>query len=125
MHMSEKIDKKDEYQIYSYNELGAYLLLDTLKTSKELDTFYYNILGNLLETDKNHELLNTLKEYFNHDESLKVTADYLFIHVNTLKYRMKKVEKITNQDLNTSEGKLNLNLALKIFDMKKFSNHLE
>lgn len=125
MLLSEKIDKKDEYQIYSYNELGAYLLLDTLKTSKELDTFYYNILGNLLETDKNHELLNTLKEYFNHDESLKVTADYLFIHVNTLKYRMKKVEKITNQDLNTSEGKLNLNLALKIFDMKKFSNHLE
>lgn len=117
------IKKKKTLNIYEYDELGVFLLLDKLKYTKEIDTLYTNIIGDLINQDKNFELLNTLQAYFDNDESLKITADILFIHVNTLKYRMKKIEKITKQKFSTSEGKFNLNLALKILKMKNFNEY--
>lgn len=123
--LGENIKKDKESNVFEYDELGVFLLLDKLKDTKEIDTLYINIIGNLIEQDQNYELLNTLKAYFENDESLKITADKLFIHVNTLKYRMKKVEKITKQKFSTSEGKFNLNLALKILKMKNFSDYSE
>lgn len=123
MLLGENIKKKKTLNIYEYDELGVFLLLDKLKYTKEIDTLYTNIIGDLINQDKNFELLNTLQAYFDNDESLKITADILFIHVNTLKYRMKKIEKITKQKFSTSEGKFNLNLALKILKMKNFNEH--
>lgn len=119
------IDRQVKNKIYKYDDLGVFTLLDILKTSSELNDFYDNTIGNLIKEDKNHELIETLKTYFYYDESLKITAEKLFIHVNTLKYRIKKIEKLTKQDLKTSEGKFNLNLILKILKMKKLDGYID
>ncbi|RNF39742.1 PucR family transcriptional regulator [Planococcus salinus] len=103
--------------IYYYDALGAYRLLDQLKEEKELKDFYSETVGRLIEQDTNHELIKTLKAYFFHDEVLKSTAEALFIHINTLKYRMKKIEEITACSLKSSEGKMNLFLGLKIHEL--------
>ncbi len=72
-----------------------------------------------MEYDKNHnsELLNTLTVILENDWNLKVSADVLFIHYNTMKYRYKKIASIINEDLNQSDVRLNLSLALKIYQM--------
>ena len=100
-----------------YDALGAYRLLDQLKEEKELKDFYGETVGKLIEQDSNHELIKTLKAYFFHDEVLKNTAEALFIHINTLKYRTKKIEEITGCSLRSSEGKMNLFLGLKIHEL--------
>ncbi|MTD30712.1 PucR family transcriptional regulator ligand-binding domain-containing protein [Planomicrobium sp. YIM 101495] len=103
--------------IYYYDELGAYRLLDQLKDNEELLDFYQETVGKLIQQDTNHELIKTLKALFFYDEVLKTTAEALFIHINTLKYRVKKIEDITQCDLKTSEGKMNLFLGLKIYEL--------
>lgn len=108
---------QDTEGIIYYDDLGAYRLLNPLKGQKELIDFYEETVGKLVEQDPNNELLKTLRTYFYYDEVMKVTADALYIHVNTLKYRMTKIESLTGCDLRSSEGKMNLFLGLKIHEL--------
>ncbi|WP_339226833.1 PucR family transcriptional regulator ligand-binding domain-containing protein [Oceanobacillus sp. FSL K6-2867] len=101
-------------EILYYDDLGSYRLLSKLKDDHELLAFYDETVGRLLPYDTRNELLNTLTSYFYNDEILKLTANDLFIHVNTLKYRIKRIEELTGHDLKKSEGKMNLYLGLKI-----------
>ena len=103
--------------IIHYDDLGAYRLLSQLKGKQVLDDFYEETIGKLIVEDTNNELLKTLKSYFYNNEVLKMTANDLYIHINTLKYRMKKIEDITKQNLKSSEGKMNLFLGLKIHEL--------
>jgi len=43
----------------------------------------------------------------------KTTSEILFIHVNTLRYRIKKVEEILRIDISKLENVVNLFIALK------------
>jgi len=106
---------KDIQPIIYYKKLGAYRLLEPLKDSQELADFYASSIGKLVAEDMKGELIYTLQNYFYEDEVLKVTAEKLFIHVNTLKYRMKRIEEITGLEFRKSEDKLNLFLGLKIY----------
>lgn len=101
-----------------YNDLGAYRLINQIKDSQELYEFYHETVGKLIEYDSKSELLTTLQCYFDNNEKPKVVADSLFIHVNTLKYRIKKIEEITGCDLRKSDGKLNLFMGLKIHNLR-------
>ena len=38
----------------------------------------------------------------------------MFIHVNTLKYRLKRIQEIAHLDLNSPEQRFNVHLAVKI-----------
>lgn len=105
--------------IISYHDLGVYSLLGQIEDFDEVTLFYEETVGKLIEYDASNELqlLSTLKCYFENDEKLKQTADKLYIHVNTLKYRMKRIEQITNYNLQKSDDKLILHLGLKIKDL--------
>ena len=115
LYLSDSI--KDAKGITYYDDLGLFRLINQLKDQEELFDFYQETIGQLVEQDKNHELLKTLKTYFYHDEVLKDTANNMYIHVNTLKYRIKKIEEITGFDMKRSEGKMNLYFGLKIYEL--------
>lgn len=105
--------------IISYRDLGVYSLLGQIDDPSELVLFYDETIGKLIKYDTTSELqlVKTLRCYFANDEKLKQTADNLYIHVNTLKYRMKRIEQITNYNLQKSNDKLMLHLGLKIKEM--------
>jgi sugar diacid utilization regulator len=88
---------------------------------QELQDFYQETLGNLEKYDKEQgsELLNSLEKYLLHRCELKTAADALFLHPNTLRYRLKKIEEILSLDLNEFDIKLNLMAAFKIKYLKK------
>lgn len=104
-------------QISSYDGLGVYRLIYSVKSDVELKSFFNETIKNLVVVDKSSELLQTLKVYFEHNEVLKDTSDALFIHVNTLKYRLNKIEELTGYSLKKSDEKLNLFIGLKIYDL--------
>ncbi len=108
---------KDSIQIIYYNELGAYRLLGPLIGKPQLNDFYEETIGKLVVQDPKGELVKTLRVYFVNNEALKTTASELFIHVNTLKYRMNRVEEITGFDLRKTEDKMNLYLGLKALEL--------
>lgn len=103
-----------------YNSLGAYRLLDSIYQDEKADNFILSYLGKLLEYESVNDvnLLASLKELIKNDWNMKETSKKLYIHYNTMKYRTRKIEEILEVDLNKSEVRFNLNLALKLLDIK-------
>jgi len=88
---------------------------------QELKEFYRETLG-LLETyDEEHgnELMASLEQYLLNQCNLKATANSLYLHPNTLRYRLKKIEEILQKHLDDFDTKLNLMTAFKIKYLKK------
>jgi len=88
---------------------------------QELKEFYRETLG-LLETyDKEHgnELMSSLEQYLLNQCNLKATANSLYLHPNTLRYRLKKIEEILHTHLDNFDTKLNMMTAFKIKYLKK------
>ncbi|WP_419877139.1 PucR family transcriptional regulator [Brevibacillus centrosporus] len=105
--------------VIHYNDLGIYRLLAQFQDRAEMHSFFEETAGKLFEHDRNSDLqlVKTLRLYFLHDEKLTETAAALFLHVNTLKYRLRRIEKLTGYSLQQSEGKLMLHIGLKLADL--------
>lgn len=101
---------------YYYEDLGLYKLLFELAGTRELQDFCQENLEPLLEYDRknNTDFYETLDRYLESNGSVRQTADELYIHRNTLGYRLKRIEEILSQDLSDSETRLKLLLALRI-----------
>lgn len=65
----------------------------------------------LAEQDANHQLCKTLQRYFLSNCDLDLTAKSLSIHINTLRYRLHKIEQITGLSFNNIEQKFMLYLG--------------
>ncbi len=107
------------YPIVFFDDLGIYRLLSLISQEKELTDFYDETVGKLAEYDENHDvnLVETLKMFFSKNENLKNTSAEMFIHVNTLKYRLQKIENLTGYRLHESEGKMKLYIGVKIHEL--------
>lgn len=93
-------------------ELTLEMILDDLSFKTKME-FINRTIGRLLDEK---ELLETIKELFNQNHSLKNTAAALHIHINTLHYRFKKIADLTQLDINNVQDLLNLFLALILLD---------
>ena len=73
----------------------------------------------LLAYDEEHntQLLYTLETYFNNCQNSVKTSKALFIHRNTLLYRLDRIAEILDLNYNDSEQMLTFQLALKAFLM--------
>jgi purine catabolism regulator len=98
-----------------FGELNVYRLLFQLEYNPELVSFCNEIVGKLVEYDRTQgtDLLETLTSYFAHNGNLSQTAEALFVHRNTLLYRMDRIREISGHDLDNPETRLSLQLALR------------
>ena len=78
----------------------------------ELWGYVQDTLGTLCE-DK--ALLDTLTAYLTSGENLKNTAEFLYIHINTLKYRLEKISKLLECDLKNSDTRFRLRMAIIVY----------
>lgn len=105
----------DTAQVLDFGDLGVYRLLVLLREEPELWEFYRATLAPLVEYDRRQEaeLLKTLEAFFANLGNLARTAAALHVHRNTLLYRLGRVAEISGLDLDDSEERLALWLALK------------
>lgn len=104
-----------------YANLGVYRLLLPLAESGELRAFADQALGKLLEdesSDKGH-LLETLRAYFRCNGNVMQTARELYIHRNTLLYRLGRIRELGPFDLEDAESRLQLQLALRAHELTR------
>jgi PucR family transcriptional regulator, purine catabolism regulatory protein len=101
---------------YYYEELGLYRLLTGLRARDELKRFYDETLGALERYDGAHgtELVHTLEVFFDENANASQTSRALYVHRNTLNYRLQRIVEITGLDLNDAEARLAFQLALKL-----------
>lgn len=102
-------------QATCFADLGTYRLLYALKDNPDLADFCRETLGALIEYDARNgtELVRTLDAYFAHRANLQATADALFLHRNSLAYRLRRVEEVAGVNLDDFEDRFRLQLALK------------
>jgi sugar diacid utilization regulator len=100
----------------SYEDLGLYSLLLNINDSHILEDFYQKTFGALIDYDKsNHaELYLTLTTYFANNTDLQNTAAALYIHKNTLKYRLEKIRDILGCDIRDTGAFLKLGIGIEI-----------
>ncbi|TDP18332.1 PucR-like helix-turn-helix protein [Halanaerobium congolense] len=101
--------------IYRYNQLGIMRLLWKLNQD-ELKEFTIEYLAKLIEYDQGNstEWLDTLGVYLEEGGSIQQAAKRLFIHPNTMSYRVKRIKEILGINLQDQEVQLNLHAAYKI-----------
>ena len=104
--------RQPENGITCYENLGVLKLLSHIRT-EELDDFAQEALGVLMDYDNVNgtELLKTLEIYFQENESLPRAAERLFIHANTLRNRLKKIEGLLGVELNQADVRVRFYVA--------------
>ena len=63
-------------------------------------------------------LVKTVEAYFNHHGNISQTAESLFVHRNTLLYRMDRIQELTQLKLDQANMRLALHLALKLWQLR-------
>jgi DNA-binding PucR family transcriptional regulator len=89
-------------------------LLDSVPASV-LRSFRDRLLGPLAEYDRRHsaELLPTLRSFLACDGSWSACASRMYVHVNTVRYRIGRIEAITGRDLSALPDRVDFFLALR------------
>jgi purine catabolism regulator len=102
-----------------YEELGVFQLLLNLNDGKTLQSFIDNYLNPLIEHDqsKGSSLLRTLNIYLDNDASKQIAAKKLFIVRQTLYYRLEKISELLGVDFMSPENRLDLQVALRAYQL--------
>ncbi len=110
-----------EEKLHSFARLGIYRLLFYLDGQEELNNFYQETLGPLLQADTRGDgmLIETLEGYFRCNGNLSETARTMHFHRNSLLYRLGRIEEILGRSLEDPELRLSLQIALKIHHLQK------
>jgi purine catabolism regulator len=111
-------------QIVEFSSLGIYRLLYDLEENPKVRAFTDEIIGPLIDYDEQNRgsLVKTVEAYFAHHGNISQTAESLFVHRNTLLYRMERIQELTNLQLEQSNMRLALHLALKLRQLRPETN---
>lgn len=102
-----------EKNIISYENLGIGRLIYQLPTTL-CEMFMSEVFkkGSLESLD--HETLTTIQAFFENNLNVSETARKLFVHRNTLVYRLEKIRKLTGLDLREFENAITFKVALMV-----------
>jgi DNA-binding PucR family transcriptional regulator len=102
--------------IVTSDEVASHELLLATVPGSVLTSFRQRMLGPLLAYDQRHraELLPTLREFLICSGSPNACAAAMYVHVNTVRYRIKRIEELTGRDLSSLADQVDFFLALRI-----------
>lgn len=110
----------EEKRIVPYNKLGIGRLIYQLPMSL-CELFTKEIFGKKMPEDFDEETLMTIHKFFEKNLNVSETSRQLYIHRNTLVYRLDKLYKMTGLDLRVFEDAITFNIALMVL---KYMKHM-
>ncbi|MGW7682509.1 PucR family transcriptional regulator [Kribbella sp. NPDC054772] len=101
--------------VVTSDEVASHVLLLATLPDDVRRTYTNRVLGAVLEHDRrtNADLLSTLQAFLACSCSWTRTAEALHLHVNTVRYRIERVQQLTGRDLASLEDRVDVFLALK------------
>ena len=114
----------DERDIIAYNELGIGRLIYQLPIPL-CKMFIKEIFGGKSPDDFDEETLTTINKFFENSLNVSETSRQLFIHRNTLVYRLDKLQKSTGLDLRVFEDAITFKIALMVVKYMKYMETFE
>lgn len=101
-------------KICSYEEMGIYKLLTGFRNRQDLEGFSAAIIKPLRTYDAAHgtNIVGNVLTFLEENGNVVKAAKRLFLHRNTLQYRLQKVEELTGLNLERAQDRLSLHIAL-------------
>ena len=105
--------------VFATSELGPYGLLLRASSRDDLEGFAQRTLRPLVDHDRRHDsdLLGTLRAFLAEDRVQRRTAARCFVHVNTIVYRVRRIEELLAVDLDDPAAVFDITLALRVMDL--------
>ena len=102
--------------VVTSDEVASHELLLATVPASVLRSFRERLLGPLRAYDDQHraELLPTLREFLACSGSWNACAAKMYVHVNTVRYRIRRIEELTGRDLSRLDDQVDFFLALRI-----------
>ena len=107
--------------ILAYNELGIGRLIHQLPASL-CEMFLKEVFDGDVAGQFEEEELTTVYTFFDNNLNISETARQLYVHRNTLVYRLEKIQKKTGLDVRVFEDALTFKIAMMVADHMKYMN---
>ena len=114
----------DEKEVIAYSSLGIGRLIYQLPIPL-CKMFIKEIFENKSPDDFDEETLTTINKFFENSLNVSETSRQLYIHRNTLVYRLDKLQKSTGLDLRVFEDAITFKIALMVVRYMKYMETLE
>jgi sugar diacid utilization regulator len=110
-------DEDGAHRVLAFDDTGAYrLLLPAMSEDPdELQRFYAETVEPLVAYDEQYDtdLVTTVETFLDCDGNVAATAQRLFTHRHTIRYRLERVRDLSSLDVGSSDGREKLSLGLK------------
>jgi PucR family transcriptional regulator, purine catabolism regulatory protein len=115
--LAANVAEAEGFEVLAFEDTGSYrLLLPAMSEDpQELERFYEETVAPLVAYDEQYEtdLLVTVDAYLDNDGNVTPTAERLFTHRHTVRYRLERVRELSGHDITSTEGREKLGLGLK------------
>ena len=107
--------------VVRYSNLGFFQIFGEIDDVTELERYIPETLKKLYLYDDEHkgELITTLQMYLRNNQSIKKTADAMFVHYRTISYRLEKIKQISGINFDDANEVLAVSNGLIIYKMLK------
>ena len=107
--------------VVHYSNLGFFQIFGEIDDVTELERYIPETLKKLYLYDDEHkgELITTLQMYLRNNQSIKKTADAMFVHYRTISYRLEKIKQISGINFDDANEVLAVSNGLIIYKMIK------
>ena len=113
-----------EKNVIAFSELGIGRLIYQLPVPL-CKMFIREIFEGKSPDDFDEETLTTINKFFENNLNVSETSRQLYIHRNTLVYRLDKLQKSTGLDLRVFEDAITFKIALMVVKYMKYMESLE
>ena len=112
-----------EKKVAAYSTLGIGRLIYQLPVNL-CRIFINEIFGDNVPSELDEETLTTINKFFDNNLNVSETSRQLFVHRNTLVYRIEKIQKTTGLDLRNFDDALTFKIALMVVNYMKYLDNL-
>ena len=113
-----------EKNVAAYGALGIGRLIYQMPVNL-CRIFIEEIFGDNVPMDLDEETMNTLNKFFENNLNVSETSRQLFVHRNTLVYRIEKIQRSTGLDLRCFDDALTFKIALMVVNYMKYLDNSE
>lgn len=113
-----------EKNVVAFTTLGIGRLIYQLPVSL-CQIFIQEIFGDEMPEDVDDEMLTTINKFFENNLNVSETSRQLYVHRNTLVYRIEKLQKCTGLDVRTFDDALTFKIALMVVNYMNYLNSKE
>lgn len=113
-----------EKSMIGYTTLGIGRLIYQLPVNL-CRIFIEEVFGKNIPEELDDETLTTINKFFDNNLNVSETSRQLYVHRNTLVYRIEKIQKSIGLDLRNFDDAMTFKIALMVVNYMKYLDHME